>query len=171
MEQLNYGPPSCDKIGRMADLNYQRYVGWEFSQTSIYKAFFCEETVKLISDTVTELLKCSRTDGRKTIVTDKVITGVMFNVYDTYLPQIGNIYTVYIIPQEQMRDDLMTLVRATVQIITSQIKDEIDTLESNRKLNIWDSILGDFNRHGLRQFSTIKTVKDNINKVRFTMNY
>jgi hypothetical protein len=43
--------------------------------------------------------------------------------------------------------------------------------ENNRKLTIWTSVLGDFNNHGLRQYTDLKIREKNINKVRFNMNY
>ena len=171
VQLMNYDPPSGSNHGNIANENYYRYVGWEFSDNALTRAFFSDETVKIISKKVTDLLKCTRADNRETVVTDRVITHVMSSVFEAYLPQIGDIYTVFQIPQEQLRDDLKTLAEATVQIITSQIKDEVDMINANQKLTVWTTVLGDHNDHGLRQFSTIKTRKNNINKVRFNMNY
>jgi hypothetical protein len=43
--------------------------------------------------------------------------------------------------------------------------------ENNKKLTIWTTVLGDFNEHGLRSYAPIKIRENNINKVRFNMNY
>lgn len=168
---VNYDAPTCDNQGIVMDEKFYKYVGWDLTRNPIDRQFFSKENVAALSRRITELLKCVRPDNRPIVVTDEVIGHVMSSVYNGYLPLVGDIYTTFQIPSEEPRDDLEMLNRLTIQVITSQIKDEELMRQNNEKLTIWTSVLGDFNDHGLRQFTTIRTNKKNINKLRFNMNY
>jgi hypothetical protein len=157
--------------GDIADQNYYRYVGWKMSENAFDRNFFSKTTVEHISKTLTDLLKCLRKDGKSIIVSDNVIANVMSNAYSTYRPQLGNGYFMLTQPQDHPRNDMKTLCDITIQIIYDYIKNEYEMDENNKKLTIWTTVLGDFNEHGLRQYSTIKTNENNINKLRFNMNY
>jgi len=95
----------------------------------------------------------------------------MSQIYNKYRPQLGDIYTIFNIPAAEPRNDMKLLTDLVVETIYKNIVDETQMEENNKRLTVWTSVLGDFNEHGLRQYTTIKTVKDNINKVRFNMNY
>jgi predicted mannosyl-3-phosphoglycerate phosphatase (HAD superfamily) len=95
----------------------------------------------------------------------------MDDMYGTYRPQLGNMYTMLTIPPAEPRDDMQTLRDMVVEVVFNTIKTEYEIEENNRGLTVWTTVLGDFNKHGLRQYSTIKINEKNINKVRFNMNY
>jgi hypothetical protein len=174
---MEHGIMLCDdgKIpcpgGLIANENFYRYVGWEVSVQPFDKEFFSEKTLRKISDRLNELLKCLRKDKRPVVVADKVISHMMSEVFYKNRPQLGDMYTMLIIPPAQLRDDLEQMSNMVVEMIYNQVKTEYQMEENNRGLTIWTTVLGDFNKHGLRQFSTIKTNEKNINKVRFNMNY
>jgi len=151
--------------------NYLRYVGWKVSEQPFDKKFFSKETIQIIKEKTSNLLKCLRSDGRPIEVSDRVIGHVMSQVYDKYRPQLGNMYTMLTIPAAEPRDDMKLLINLVVETIYRTITSETQMEENNKRLTVWTSVLGDFNEHGLRQYTTIKTVKNNINKVRFNMNY
>lgn len=151
--------------------NYIRYVGWKVSEQDFDRRFFSHDTIKTIKDKTSDLLKCLRSDGRPIIVSDRVISHVMSQIYDKYRPQLGDMYTMLNIPAAEPRDDMKLLTDLVVETIYRNIVSETQMEENNKRLTVWTSVLGDFNEHGLRQYTTIKTVKDNINKVRFNMNY
>jgi len=151
--------------------NYYRYVGWTVSEQDFDRRFFSRETIESIQKQTTQLLKCLRSDGRPIIVAERVISHVMSQIYNKYRPQLGDIYTIFNIPAAEPRNDMKLLTDLVVETIYKNIVDETQMEENNKRLTVWTSVLGDFNEHGLRQYTTIKTVKDNINKVRFNMNY
>ena len=159
------------KDQRVMDENFYRYVGWSVSQGELDKRFFAEETVKDISKKLTELLKCLRKDGRPIIVADRVIAHMMSEVFSKNRPQLGNGYFMYNIPAAEPRDDYETMKKMVIEMIFNQIKTEYEMDENNRKLTIWTTVLGDFNKEGLRQYTNLKINEKNINKVRFNMNY
>ena len=156
---------------KMYNDNYKRYVGWSVSEQEFDKEFFSRNTIVYISSKLNELLKCLRSDKRPVHVSERVITSVMDDMYSSYRPQLGNMYTMLIIPPAEPRDDMKTLREMVIEVIYNQVKTEYEMEENNRGLTIWTSVLGDFNKHGLRQYSTIKINEKNINKVRFNMMY
>lgn len=157
--------------GRVMDENFYRYVGWSVSQGELDKRFFSEQTVRDISNKLQELLKCLRKDGRPIIVADRVIAHMMSEVFYKNRPQLGDGYFMYNIPAAEPRNDYETMKDMVVEMIFNNIKTEYEMDENNRKLTIWTSVLGDFNKHGLRQYTNLKINEKNINKVRFNMNY
>jgi len=157
--------------GRVMDENFYRYVGWSVSQGELDKRFFSEVTVRDISNKLTELLKCLRKDGRPIVVADRVIAHMMSEVFYKNRPQLGNGYFMYNIPAAEPRNDYETMKEMVIEMIFNTIKTEYQMDENNRKLTIWTSVLGDFNKHGLRQYTNLKINEKNINKMRFNMNY
>ena len=157
--------------GRVMDENFYRYVGWSVSQGELDKRFFSEQTVRDISNKLQELLKCLRKDGRPIIVADRVIAHMMSEVFYKNRPQLGDGYFMYNIPAAEPRNDYETMKEMVIEMIFNNIKTEYEIDENNRKLTIWTSVLGDFNKHGLRQYTNLKINEKNINKVRFNMNY
>ena len=161
---------SCPS-GKIMNENHYRHVGWSTSEQEFDKLFFSTKTVKYISERLKELLKCLRKDKRPIIVADKVISHMMSEVFSKNRPQLGDMYTMLNIPPENLRDDMHTMCEMVIEMIFSTIKTEYEMEENNKGLTIWTSVLGDFNAHGLRQYTTIKLNEKNINKVRFNMNY
>ena len=160
--------------GRILNDNYNRYIGWQpASESDFERQFFSRPTIDYIRSQTSELLKCVRSDGRPIVVTDHVIAAVMSQIYQPhkFRPQLGDIYTILNIPASEPRDDLKLLVDLVVETIVSNIKTETEIEENNKRLTVWTTLLGDFNEHGLRQYSKIKLNEKNINKVRFNMNY
>jgi hypothetical protein len=151
--------------------NYMRYVGWGESETPFSKKFFSEITIKNIKEILFIKLKDLRSDGRPIIVADKVITHVMSQIYNQYTPQLGDIYTLLTIPSSEPRNDMKLLMDMVIETIYSNISNEIQMEENNKRLTVWTTVLGDFNEHGLRQHAPIKINEKNINKVRFNMMY
>jgi hypothetical protein len=151
--------------------NYLRYVGWESSEYDFTKKLFSDENIKKIKNVLYEKLKCVRSDGRPIVVSDRVITHTMSQIYDNYRPQLGDMYTIFNISAAEPRDDAKLLTDLVIETIFSNITSEIQMEEANKKLTIWTTVLGDFNEHGLRRHPIIKTNARNINKVRFNMNY
>lgn len=167
---MEYGNMICPD-GDVCDQNYYRYVGWEVTADCFDSEFFSKRTVNAISQRLSSLLKCLRKDGRPIVVSDNVICNVMSSAYLTYRPQLGNGYFMLTQPQDEPRNDMKMLTDIVTEIIYEYIKTEYEMDENNKKLTIWTTVLGDFNEHGLRSYAPIKVRENNLNKVRFNMNY
>jgi hypothetical protein len=136
--------------------NYIRHVGYNDDNEYI-NAFFNKDTVRLISFKITELLQGVHPENRPIVVPDCNISSIMSSVYKSYTPQTGDIYSRYIVENGMSSDNyIQSLIDQTIEIITSYVKNTMEMDENNKKLTIWTTVYGDFNRHGLQQTSKIK---------------
>lgn len=146
------------------------FVGWDDSalEQPGYRLFFSDENIQYIQDeTRRQLLNA----GHNVIVAKDVITNVMSSIFENRTPVIGDIYTIYNIPQNQPRDDVRNNTERVINTIVSTIVDEEDMMKYNYSLNIWDTVYGDFNRKGLRAHSVIKKRDKDIMKGQMNFNY
>lgn len=136
---------------------YTRNVGFS-TNNETFKYLFSDDTLDFISSEVTKLLHGVAPGGRDIVVPHETIVSVLNNIYISYRPQTGDIYSRYNITQFEPRDDANHIITETIQVIVSQIKSEYGMMENNYKLDIWDSVLlGDgISRKGLRQYAPIK---------------
>jgi len=58
-----------------------------------------------------------------------------------------------------------------MNIIISQIKNQTEMEEQNKKLTVWSTLLGDFNKEGLRSHPPIKIRRNHPQYMAFNMNY
>jgi hypothetical protein len=158
-------------VGDKYDNHYLANVGWEkINETNTgYRLFFSIENINRIS---LKICKVLREAGHNIVVTPEVITGVMSDVIGRKnTPQIGDIYTRYIIPLEDPRNDISDLNDRVVNIIVNTIINEQDQIKWNESLTIWDTVLGDFNRQKLRSHSIIRKKDNDYMKGQFNFNY
>ena len=145
---------ASDISGR--DDNYIRHVGYNDDNSYINK-FFNKDTIRLISFKITELLQGVHPENRPIIVPDYNISSIMSSVYKSYTPQVGDIHSRYIIQNEMSPDNyIQSMIDQTIEIITSSVRNTMEIEENNKKLTIWTTVYGDFNKHGLQQTSKIK---------------
>ena len=67
--------------------------------------------------------------------------------------------------------DIFNIIRDTVSKISSTLKIEKNMITNNTKLDKWDTILGNNNPHGMRQYTTIKLNHKKPAGMLFNMNY
>ena len=150
--------------------NYQK-VGYNPNDSCI-SALFSKQNLKLVSNKISELLQGVDVKGRKIVVTDDVICSVMSNIQQNRIPQVGDIYSRYIIGDGNPRNDFNDIVSETIATIVTYTKGEFGMAENNNKLNIWDAtILGSFNKLGLRSHPPIKIRNRRTAPMQFNMNY
>jgi hypothetical protein len=154
---------------KMNNSMYTSHVGYEDSGFSPIRSYFSEDTVNFIQQKVAELLKPDFPQG--VIVVCDRIRDVMDAVYRSYQPTIGDIFTRYSIPGDVSGSNMVNdMINQVVSIIVNNVKNTLEMETANNKLDIWDSVLGEGNRLGMRAHSTIK-----INRKRppllFNMNY
>lgn len=142
------------------DENYYRHVGYDPS-TPCYSNFFNQKTVDIISRQVTQNLLGLLPNNKSIIVTNEVIGHVMSGVYQDRMAKVGDIYTIYNIPDSRPVDFNNEMIDRVINIITSHIKTEYEIIENNEKLTKWTTILGDFNKHNLRSHPEIKVRERN----------
>lgn len=151
------------------ELNQQKiaHSGYVDMPTGI-SALFSGETVLFLQKKITELLRPFYPPG--IIVPFESIVNVLNSVYDAYRPSTGDIYSRYTIPSNENPNYIDEIINQTIQIIVTQVKDNLSMDYNNSKLTLWTSVLGDFNRHGLRSHPPIK-IKHRKPQSLFNMNY
>lgn len=164
------GPNPDNFVGEEYDYNYLANVGWYSinEQNTGYRIFFSKDNMDQISLTIRQKLKNA---GYNMMVTDRVIGGVMSDIISKHTPKIGDIYSIFNIPDDEPRNDVATLNERVINTIVSSIVNEEEVRKANESLNIWDTIYGDFNRRGLRAHSKIRKKERDYMKGQFNLNY
>lgn len=136
--------------------NYTRYVGY-IDDNSELKQYFNDITVSTISAKITELLQGVDSENRAIIVPNKTIWSVMSEIYNSYRPPTGDIYSRYIVPSGTIFDSyIQNMIDQVIEVITSDVRNNLSMEEHNKQLTIWTTVYGDFNQQGLRQVPPIK---------------
>lgn len=144
-----YGNLPCDD-------NYIKHVGYTESNDCI-KKYFSVETVQTISQKVTQLTMGVNPDNRPIIVPSSTICSVMNDIYESYRPPVGDIYSRYIVPSGTTSESyVQNMIDQVIEVIVSDIRNSLGIEEHNSKLSIWTTVYGDFNQHQLRQHPIIK---------------
>lgn len=155
----------------VCDDNYNRFVGWSQFNVCINK-YFSTNTVETISYKVTELLQGVDPNNRPIVVPSKTICHIMSSIYDSFRPETGDIYTRYNIPTNKGPENyVQDMIDQVIEIIVSDVRTNLGMEEYNRTLTKWTTLYGDFNKHGLRQHSMIKTRHKRPTPMQFNMNY
>lgn len=158
--------------------NYQdnramRFVGWGKTLETYpsYSLLFSDATVEKIQKRVMEIIKESKVVDRPVIVSEETIYNVMSEVSEMAPANVGDMYLQYNIPQQHPRCDPQTIIKRTINIIASYIINEYGIINANKKLSVWTTVLGGFNKHGLRSHPPIKLKERRTQPMMFNMNY
>jgi hypothetical protein len=152
------------------DYNYLRYPGWEENNACLQK-YFSQETVNLISYHITKLTQGVDPKNRSIIVPDCIIYNVMDGIFRGYRPPVGDIYSRYIIPNNEQESMIQSMIDQTIEVITANIRNSLGMEQCNQKLSKWVEVMGDFNTAGLRQHAPIKVLGKRPAPMQFNMNY
>jgi hypothetical protein len=156
--------PRCNGPASSCNSAYTQYVLYDGLPDIVQNELFTKDTIDKISKTVTYYLK-GVIPNRDIIVADNVICGVLSDIYQNYIPQIGDIYTRYIIPREGGSgcDWIGNIIEQAIQVMVSNTKNTYEMEEQNKNLTIWTTVLGESNPHGLRSHDVLKIRKKNTN--------
>lgn len=160
--------------GTSQNINFMANVGWADTSEGVpgIDTLFSDQNVASLSDAITRALDGVDPRGRRIVVPRDNIVEVLSSVYRFGTRQnIGDIYTRYIVPQAEARCDLRSINNQTINIIVSGLRDSIQMEENNKKLTVWTTLLGDFNREGLRSHAPIKIKRRHPQYMAFNMNY
>lgn len=157
--------------GCLYDEGYIKHAGYKENNACI-KKYFSNKTAEIISKKVTELTIGVAPNNRPIKVPLQNIYYVMNDVYSSYRPPTGDIFTRYNIRSgETTHSYLQNMIDQTIEIIVSDIKNSFGMQKYNESLTVWTTVLGDFNQHGLTQTPPIKTQNKRPTPFQFHMNY
>lgn len=157
-----------------ANQNFMANVGWEQTSSGVcaINTLYSQPVIESISQAITRALEGVDPEGRPLGVSHEVIAQMLSNVYRNGTRQnIGDIHSRYIVPQATERNDLRTIMNETIHIIVSGIKNQIEMANQNKKLTVWTTLLGDFNKEGLRAHAPVKIRRKHPQYMAFNMNY
>lgn len=147
-----------------------QHIGWDPNES--YATLFNRENVLAYQKRITELLQGVEPSNRPIIVPVETIVNVLYQCYMSNKPRTGDIYSRYIQAENVFeRDDLTEIVNRAINIIVTHIQTDYGMRQCNNKLTVWNSVLGDFNREGLRGHDIIKVRKRGPERMQFHMNY
>ena len=149
---------------------FTSHVGYSNAQClDTIQVFFSPQTVQFISSKVTELLMDFYAGG--IVVPDDKIIHVMNDVYTSYRPSTGDIFTRYIMTSNENTNSLDELINQVVSIIVTDVKANLTIENKNARLDPWVVLYGSFNKQGLNQTSPITTRDNKPPSALFNMNY
>ena len=154
--------------------NFMANVGWEETSAGNCElnSMYSEPQLEAMSKEITKLLEGVDPENRPIIVSNENIASVMSNVYRFGTrTNIGDIYSRFIVPQAEARNDMRTIMNQTINIIVGNIKNQMEMEQANKKLTVWTTLLGDFNKEGLRAHPPIKLRRKHAQYMAFNMNY
>lgn len=145
---------------------------YTYDKDPAIRYLFSSDNLQTLSKNITTALRGVDPQGRDIVVAQDRILSVLSSVFwNGTRERIGDIYTRYVIPDCYPRNDLQTINFQTMNIIVSAIKDEYDTIANNKRLTVWNTLLGDFNTNGLRSHPPLKIRKKFPQRMMFNMNY
>lgn len=151
------------------DYSYLRHSGWHEDLST--KKVFSQDTVNLISQKVTELTRGVYPGNKKIIIPDENIYQTLDGVYAGIRRHPGDIFTRFIIPNDTQENLVQSVIDQTIEVITSNIRNNIGMDDANQKLTPWVQLYGDFNMHELRQHAPIKVRDRRPATMQFFQNY
>lgn len=147
---------------------YLQHVGYVNTNAAV-AAYFSASTANFISKKVTELLTQFYPQG--VIVPTERIVDIMNAIYEAYRPSTGDIYSRYTIPSDENPNCIDEMINQVIQVIVTQVKDNMTMDQTNSKLSAWTQVLGTFNEEGLRSHAPIKLRRRRPTPMMFFENY
>ncbi len=159
----------------MSSIGSQRYINWDaiYAQTPELQELLSEESLTKCQNRITDMLKDVHPEGRPIIVTKRVISSLLFSIFDDHThnnKHVGDIYSRHIQPNELSRNDMQVIVDKTIRTIVNDVRGEYQTVKNNQQLTVWNTVYGDFNERGLRAHPPIKLREKRVG-MQFHMNY
>jgi hypothetical protein len=154
--------------------NNNAFVGYaqNYQVSPIHQQVFSDENISKLSAVITESTKGLDPENRNIVVPPGRIAEVLSSIFrNGTRTHIGDIYTRFIIPQDRGRNDLENINMQALNTIIATIRDEYETIQNNKKLSVWTTVLGDFNSHGLRSYPVLKMRRRMPQRMMFNMNY
>lgn len=152
------------------ELNQQKIAHPGYVDTNInISTLFSPSTIMFISAKITELLRQFYKPG--IVIPFDLIVNVLNSIYEAYRPSTGDIYSRYNIPSNENSNYIDEIINQTIQVIVTQVKDNLGMEQRNSQLTKWTTLLGDFNKQGLRSHPPIKIKKRKPQSLLINMNY
>lgn len=150
---------------------YMKYVGYDDTFMPTVRALFNRSTVLFIQKMVYDLSKAHFPQG--VLVKYDIVANVLSAVFNNFRPPTGDMYSRFTIPFDDMANNDYTsnIISQTIRIILDNVVDTLGMERCNQSLDVWTTLLGDFNKHGLRSHDQIKVLRNKPPSALFFENY
>jgi len=157
--------------GEPCNDQFTKHVGYVPTEPMV--KWYTKKNIDKISAKISQLLMGVDPQNRKIIVPDKTICSIMSSVYTNFRPETGDIYSRYNIPNNNSGTDyyISRMTDEVINIITTDVKNNLGMEQANSKLSIWTTVLVDFNAHNLRSHAPIKLREKRPQPMMFNLNY
>ncbi len=146
-------------------LQQMRHVGSNQDDNPYIQRFFSQDTVDLISQKITQMLKGVDKFGREIVVPNKRILEFMNTIYSSYSPPIG------FDSGRPNSDYLDNLIGQTISRIVFEVDTTISIEQAFAEYKVWNTVYGEYNDVGLRSHAPIKIREKRPNSFEFNMRY
>ncbi len=155
------------------DYNSNIHVGWDSNVAPTqYQDLFKPETVLYIQQQCSNYLM--PLFEKPVVIPEEQIREMITSVWNVEAGgDRADIYTAatFNLPEDKVGYDYQRIVRIVIESITSQVKNTYEMAKCNERLDIWNTVYGDFNKAGLRAHSKIKLREKRPTSFLFNMNY
>lgn len=150
---------------------FMKFVGYDDSFMPTMRLLFSTPTMQYIQREIYRRSKIYFPQG--VLVPCENIASVLDSVYSNFAPPTGSIYSRYTIPTEDtaVNSYATDIIDQTIRIILDDVTNTLGIEKNNRSLDVWNSVLGDFNKKGLRSHSEIKVRNNKPPSALFFENY
>lgn len=154
-----------------SNTQYIKYVGYDDSFMPTVRSLFSESTVRFIQKMVFDMSKAYFPQG--VLVKCYIIASVLDTVFNNFRPPTADIYSRFVIPVDDVanNDYISNIISQTARIVLDDVVNSLGMERTNQNLDIWTTVLGDFNKHGLRSHDQIKTLENKPPSGLFFENY
>jgi hypothetical protein len=156
------------------DMGYQSYVGWKntSSNTPGLEFLYSVENLTNLQQIIKTSLRGLHPEGKDIIVPIENIMNVVSNIFENAnRTDIGCIYSRDIVAPKTPRNDVKTINEQSIQAICNMLRSQFETEANNKKLTVWNTVYGDFNKEGLRAHPPIKLRNRHPQYMAFNMKY
>ena len=124
---------------------------------NLAKIIFSQKVYDEIRDKCIFHLRGVHPEGKKIVPSYNVINQAVNIVYENYTPTVGDArYAMYLINRDPTEFIVRDIVLQSINTIVKQIQDEYDFQELAKGYDIWNTLRGDFNPHGLMPTPELK---------------
>ena len=98
-----------------------------------------------MSKNITNLLMGVDPQNTPIIVPDSTICSAINDIYNSYRHATRDIFSRYTIPTDNNFDSyVQEIITQTIEVIISDVRNNLEMEKNNRKLTIWTNVYGDF---------------------------
>jgi hypothetical protein len=148
-----------------------RHYGYDETNKN-YKMLFSDEVIEMIIGDVKRIISKYNGDEFKIKLSKNTIINVLSSVHKNYKPPVQDMFSIHnnshnynkLGKEEQ-------IIKETIELVSKQCINELETIKCNSKLSKWNTLLGDFNKLGLRSHDQIKLRNRRPASFQFNMKY